>query len=90
MTDTAFTLSWKPSQSDGGSEIIEYIIEIKESRTTDWKVFGASAGNVTNLEITNLTKDITYDFRICARNEAGTSLYLVSEGEIVIGQKQSK
>lgn len=90
MSETAFTLSWEPSQSDGGSEIIEYIVEIKETKKTNWTVFGSSAGNVTNLVITNLIKDVAYDFRICARNEAGTSLYLTSEGEIVIGQKTSK
>lgn len=90
MSETSFTLSWEPSQSDGGSEIIEYIVELKETKKTNWTVFGSSAGNVTNLVITKLLKDVSYDFRICARNEAGNSLYLVSEGEIVIGQKTSK
>lgn len=90
MSETAFTLSWEPSQSDGGSEIIEYIVELKETKQTNWTVFGSSAGKVTNLVITKLLKDVSYDFRICARNEAGNSLYLVSEGEIVIGQKTSK
>lgn len=90
MTSSSFTLVWKSSASDGGSEIIEYIVEIKETHKTNWTISGKTKGPVTNLVIDKLTKDVAYDFRICARNEAGVSLPLISEGEIVIGQTTSK
>lgn len=90
MTDTSFTLSWHPSENDGGGEIIEYIVEIKETKKTEWTLYGNTNGNVTHIHIEKVIKDCSYDFRIYARNEVGKSLPLVSEGEITVGQKLSK
>ncbi|KAH8336262.1 hypothetical protein KR067_011717, partial [Drosophila pandora] len=34
MNDTSFNLAWEPSENDGGSKIIEYIVEIREETET--------------------------------------------------------
>lgn len=90
MSENSLTLAWKASEKDGGSKIIEYIVEIKETNEETWKRCGTTIGDCTNIHIENLVKDMSYEFRICARNEAGTSAYLVTEDKIVVGRKISK
>lgn len=37
MTKTSFTIQWQPPESDGGSPITEYIVEMKETSKKAWK-----------------------------------------------------
>ena len=90
MTNTSFTLKWRPSEKNGGTKIIEYIVEIRETSKKVWKMIGSTNGNDTLLEIENLIKKKAYDFRITARNKAGTSQPWVTEESIVVGKKISK
>ncbi|KAK9730490.1 Variant SH3 domain [Popillia japonica] len=73
MTDTSFTLSWQPSAKDGGSPIIEYIVEMRESTKTEFKKIGATKEGKTFISVNYLEKDHSYRFRITARNEVGLS-----------------
>lgn len=90
MSESSLTLAWKASEKDGGSKIIEYIVEIKETNQETWKRCGTTIGDCTNIHIENLVKDMSYEFRICARNEVGTSTYLETEDKIIVGRKISK
>lgn len=90
MDKTFFTLVWVASEFDGGSEITEYIVEIKETSSNKWHTVGSSSGNTTNLLIEKLTTNKSYDFRISACNEAGQSEPLLSENGIIVGQGISK
>lgn len=90
MTDDSLVLSWVAPEKDGGSKILEYIIEIKETTTTTWTKVGVTAANCTNILVTKLIKDTSYEFRIFARNEAGLSPPLVTEDKIVAGRQISK
>lgn len=90
MSESSLTLAWRASEKDGGSKIIEYIVEIKETNQETWKRCCATIGDCTNIHIENLVKDMSYEFRICARNEAGTSTYLETEDKIIVGRKISK
>uniref|UniRef100_A0A0K8VP60 Titin n=2 Tax=Bactrocera latifrons TaxID=174628 RepID=A0A0K8VP60_BACLA len=87
MTDTAFTLSWEPSESDGGSRIIEYIVEIKEFHETEYRLLGSTIGNVTNILVSEVIKDRAYQFKIYAKNEVGISEALETEDKIVVGRR---
>lgn len=90
MSESSLTLAWRASEKDGGSKIIEYIVEIKETNQETWKRCGTTIGDCTNIHIENLVKDMSYEFRICARNEAGTSTYLETADKIIVGRKISK
>lgn len=90
MTDDSLVLSWVAPERDGGSKIIEYIVEIKETNQTTWTRVGTSAGNCTNILVTKLAKDCSYEFRICARNEAGSGPWLETEEKIIAGRQISK
>lgn len=90
MTDTSFTLSWEPSETDGGSKIIEYVVEIKEFHETIYKLLGSTQGNVTNILVTEVIKNKAYQFRIFAKNEVGISEALETDDKIIVGRRISK
>lgn len=37
MTETSFTLKWQPPDSDGGSPILEYLLERREAGKKAWQ-----------------------------------------------------
>lgn len=88
MADTSLTLSWLVPEKDGGSPILDYIIEIRETKADTWTQFGTST--VTHIFVEKLIKDRSYEFRICARNDAGIGPALITEDSIVAGRKISK
>lgn len=90
MTATSFTLKWQPSEHDGGSRILEYIVEMREESSSRWRKIGASKGDLTDIPISNLKKDTGYFFKIYARNEVGMSDAFAPEDKIVAGQRVSK
>lgn len=90
MSDTSLTLAWQPPEKDGGSKIVEYIVEIKETSTESWRQYGTTAGDCTHIFVENLIKDSSYEFKMSARNEIGTGPALVTEDKIIAGRKISK
>lgn len=87
MTDTALTLAWMAPEKDGGSPIIEYVVEMRQINSETWIESGTST--VTHIHIEKLTTEMSYEFRICARNEAGVGQALITEDTIVAGQRIS-
>lgn len=90
MSDASLVLSWLVPQNDGGSKIIDYIVEIREKTTETWTTVGSTVDNRTNILVEKLRKDVVYKFKICARNEAGISSPLLPDEEIVTGGEASK
>lgn len=90
MTTDSFVVSWMKSESDGGSAITEYLVDIKKSTESKWTHRGATSANVTHLTIKDLSQSTGYDVRICARNAVGDSLFLESSESIVTGRLPSK
>lgn len=90
MTATSFTIKWQESASDGGSPILEYIVEMKEADKTFFKKLGATKGRVTEFAINYLEKDHGYNFKITARNEVGFSEPFIPEDTITAGARISK
>lgn len=90
MTNTSFTIKWLSSETDGGTPIIEYIVEIKESANKAWKKAGTTTKDCTYLQLTGLKKGASYDFRIYARNEAGTSDAYIPDDKVTAGKLISK
>ena len=71
ISDQRVYLSWSPPSSDGGSSIIDYVIEYQLSSGGMWAIFsdGISANSTTT--VTGLANDTSYDFRVSAINAIG-------------------
>lgn len=80
---------WKPSEKDGGSKIIEYIVEIKENNKKVWKTLGSTNGETTHISVQSLTQSQGYHFRITAKNKMGASEPLQTEDKIIAGKQIS-
>uniref|UniRef100_A0A182P3R5 Titin n=1 Tax=Anopheles epiroticus TaxID=199890 RepID=A0A182P3R5_9DIPT len=87
MTSSSFTLMWQPSESNGGSKITEYVVEVKEAKKKVWKVVGTTSASETSLLIENLAMNKAYDFKITAKNKVGTSEPLQTVESIVAGKE---
>lgn len=87
MTDTTLTLSWLVPEKDGGSPIIEYVVEVRETNSDSWIQYGTTT--MTNIFVEKLTRETSYEFRICARNDAGVGPALITEDMIIAGRKIS-
>lgn len=90
MTDTSFTIHWQPSENDGGSPIIEYIVEIRETTLKEYKKLGSTKAVDTVMSVQYLSKGKGYNFRITARNAIGISEPYLPEETIVAGSRLSK
>jgi len=64
------SLAWSPPKSDGGAEITNYIIEMRRSGESKWKVVDKKVKD-TKLVAPNLQEGAEYEFRVTAENKAG-------------------
>uniref|UniRef100_A0A663DYE3 Titin n=1 Tax=Aquila chrysaetos chrysaetos TaxID=223781 RepID=A0A663DYE3_AQUCH len=71
VTRNSISLSWAKPEHDGGSKIIQYIVEMQAKGSEKW----SECARVKTLEavITNLTQGEEYLFRVMAVNEKGKS-----------------
>ena len=67
------TLSWLAPANNGGSPIINYVIEYKLSSDSNWTVFATPVSTATTAIVTGLTNNLSYDFRVSAVNAVGQS-----------------
>ncbi|CAH2104073.1 unnamed protein product [Euphydryas editha] len=86
MAHDSVTITWHPSERNGGSTIIDYSVEIKQEGKK-WR--HAVTSTTTSAKIGQLATNATYSFRIYARNEIGTSLPYESDKKITIGKTLS-
>ncbi|KAA3682313.1 uncharacterized protein DEA37_0008978 [Paragonimus westermani] len=64
------TLVWKPPKDDGGNPIQGYQIERRVAKGTWRKATNATVPG-TMFKLTNVDEGQTYEFRVCAVNDAG-------------------
>lgn len=74
----SITLSWEPPSYTGGCPISNYVVEKRDTTTTNWMVVSATVARTT-LKIGNLKTGAEYQFRIYAENRYGKSYAIVSE-----------
>lgn len=68
------TIEWLKPESDGGSEVTNYLIEFRERKGVRWiKVNRDSILKDTSFKVTGLHEGNIYQFRITAMNAAGDS-----------------
>lgn len=87
INNDSVTISWSPPEKNGGSVILDYSVEIQDEEKT-WKHTATVTKACAKLE--NLIRNVTYKFRICARNEIGVSLPYIPEQSITIGKTLCK
>lgn len=63
------TISWKPPKDDGGSEIMNYVVEKMDMETYRWVPLGDIKG--TSFQCDNLIEGHDYKFRVSAINRQG-------------------
>uniref|UniRef100_A0A452HGT8 Titin n=1 Tax=Gopherus agassizii TaxID=38772 RepID=A0A452HGT8_9SAUR len=65
------TVCWSRPDSDGGSEIIGYIVEKRDRAGIRWTKCNKRRITDLRLRVTGLTEDHEYEFRVSAENAAG-------------------
>ncbi|KAM4572254.1 titin-like [Odontesthes bonariensis] len=70
ITNTSVSLSWDKPEYDGGAKITGYTVERKELPDSCWLKCNFTNLLDTFFEVTGLTEDEQYDFRVIAKNAA--------------------
>ncbi|XP_026167372.1 titin-like [Mastacembelus armatus] len=77
------TISWEPPKYTGGSQLDNYIVEKRETTSTEWQTVSATTVRTT-IKVTKLKTGSEYQFRVFAENRYGKSTAITSP--IVIAQ----
>ena len=72
LTAESCDVEWQAPSDDGGSPIINYVLEKKLTSETEWTVMTDSvlAPNISH-HVTGLRSETEYQFRVSAVNKAG-------------------
>lgn len=81
VTADSVILSWNPPEYDGGCAINNYIVEKRDTSTTNWQIVSATVARTT-IKAVRLKTGSEYQFRIAAENRYGKSSVLLSESII--------
>jgi titin len=73
VTENSANLSWKAPDSDGGSPLTSYLVEVRPSTRTTWTKAGTVDGNTTTFTAPDLEPGNEYIFRVFAVNAEGQS-----------------
>jgi len=71
LTQNSLSLGWGLPDSNGGSGITDYRVEVTSNGTNSWTVIPHSASNSLGFNVTNLLAGRTYQFRVSAVTSAG-------------------
>ena len=69
VTEDSLALDWDEPKDDGGSEIIQYVVEKREASKRTWQE--ALKTEDLDTTISDLVEGQTYMFRVAAENEVG-------------------
>ncbi|GAU87381.1 hypothetical protein RvY_00244-2 [Ramazzottius varieornatus] len=82
ITQHQCTLFWRPPENDGGSKILNYVIERKDVSRENWVVASSYVKECT-FTVQGLNENAEYEFRVSAVNENGQGPPLNGDGPIV-------
>lgn len=77
VTSDSVTISWSPPEYDGGCTIKNYIVEKRDTSTTNWMVVSSTLAR-TKIKAGRLKTGSEYQFRITAENRYGKGPALLS------------
>uniref|UniRef100_A0A3Q2WIR1 Titin n=1 Tax=Haplochromis burtoni TaxID=8153 RepID=A0A3Q2WIR1_HAPBU len=70
ITRNSVSLFWERPEYDGSAKITGYIVERQELPTGRWLKCNFTNVQDTYFDVTGLTEDVRYDFRVIAKNSA--------------------
>lgn len=65
------TVSWEPPESDGGSPLTSYIIELRDRTSVKWSPVQVTKADQLSAVINDVIENKEYIFRVKAENKAG-------------------
>ncbi|KAK1165619.1 hypothetical protein AOXY_G14202, partial [Acipenser oxyrinchus oxyrinchus] len=78
ITPDHMVINWRPPKDDGGSPVMNYIVEKRESKKETWGVV-SSGSTSTKVKIPRLQKGCEYIMRVRAENKIGIGEPLESQ-----------
>ncbi|ESO84504.1 hypothetical protein LOTGIDRAFT_176120, partial [Lottia gigantea] len=87
VTNDSADLEWKAPETDGGSPLTAYIIEVRPTSRSTWTKSGRVDGQTTKFTALDLKEGNEYLFRITAMNAEGQSEPLESKDTVKITKK---
>jgi len=82
VTKNSCSISWRPPEDDGGSEITNYVVERREVHSTSW-VPVSNLVSGTSTTSAQLQEGHEYEFRVMAENALGRSDPLVTDKPVM-------
>ena len=70
------TLSWIAPEHDGGSPILGYVVEKRDSTMNMWSQAAKVDKDTFTMKVTNLFEGRSYLFRVAAENQCGVGAYV--------------
>lgn len=67
-------LSWQAPSYNGGSVVIDYLVEYKLASSSSWSTFAHAPSTATAVAVTGLAISGVYNFRVSAVNSLGTGV----------------
>ena len=72
MTEDSASLEWTRPDSDGGAPITNYVLEMRQSGDTKWKVVNKDENTTeTAFTVEGIKWSKEHEFRVTAENKAG-------------------
>lgn len=68
------TVSWEPPESDGGSPITSYIVELRDRTSVKWSPVHVTKADELSAIINDVIENKEYIFRVRAENKAGVGM----------------
>ncbi|KAL3982100.1 Fibronectin type III domain family protein [Acanthocheilonema viteae] len=81
VTKDGCVLNWQPPEDDGGSEIVNYVVEKRDLQSNIWTPVSAFVPGTTAV-VSKLTEGHQYEFRVMAENANGRSDPLNSDSPV--------
>ena len=70
------TLSWTAPEHDGGSPILGYVVDKRDSMMNMWSNAAKVDKDTFTVKVTNLFEGQNYLFRVAAENQCGRGAYV--------------
>lgn len=71
VTKFGCMVSWEPPESDGGSPLTGYIIELRDRTSVKWSAVQVAKAEELSAVINDVIENKEYIFRVKAENKAG-------------------